>query len=115
MVIDSNVWHQGHEECNKICTIKSLNLSCSDNNTPVRAVFKFDINLPRNVYIIGFCKSCFNVTQIDITCTLDIRSVKSEPLSTHNEEITTSKMISKSSGKWFLSLFTYLVSLLRKK
>lgn len=112
MIIDSNVWHQGHEECNKICTIKSRNTSCVDNNSAVLAVFKFDINLPKNGYAFGSCKSCLNVTQIDIICTIDIRSVKSE---THNEEITTSKMISKSSGKWFLSLFIYLVFFVEKK
>ena len=80
--------------------------------------FQFDINLTVNAYSFVKCKSCFNITQINITCTLNKTSMKFEPHSTQNEEVTTSKMIfepcsnqteeiasemiSKSSGKCFV-------------
>ena len=112
IIIDPNVWYKGQETCNKICTIKSQNLSCSDNNTAARAVFQFDIKqLPINAHNFGLCKSCSNVTQINITCKFDIRSVKFEPHMTQHEEITTEKMILNSSGKCFsLSFFSLSVS-----
>ena len=130
IIIDPNVWHQEHDECNKICTIQSQNLSCFDTHTAVRAVFQFDINLPVNMYSFGVCKSCFNITQINITCMSDTRSMKSEPQSTQRVEITTSKiisesystqnegvtskMISKCSGKFFSLSLSCLSSSLRK-
>lgn len=126
IIIDSNVWHPEHEDCNKICTIQTQDLSCSDTHTAVRAVFQFDINIPVNSYSFGVCQSCFNITQINITCMFNIRSKTSEPQSTQTVEITTSKiisesnatqneeitskMISKCSGKFFSP---YLVCLLR--
>ena len=110
------MWYEDYEDCNKICTIKSQNLSCFDPPTKVKAVLQFDINLPVNTYSFGTCKSCFNFTLINITCTLVIKSTKfepcstqneetitskiiSEPFSTQNEELTTSYKLSKSSGK----------------
>lgn len=117
LIIDPSVWHQEHEECNKICTIRLQSLPCSDNDTRGIAVFQFDINLPVHMYTYGKCKSCFNITKINITCML----LTSEPHSIQNEEITTwkiitdpystdnEKIISKNSGKCFLSL-SYLVN-----
>ncbi|XP_022297581.2 uncharacterized protein LOC111106971 [Crassostrea virginica] len=92
---DLNVWHQTQEECNKICTIKSQNVSCSDPDIGM-ARFQFDVNLPVNTYSFGKCKLCFNITQINITCMLNKTSMNSEPHSTENEEITTSKIIYES-------------------
>ena len=96
MIIDLNAWHQTQEECNKICIIKSQNASCSDPDKSGMAWFQFDINLPVNMYSFGKCKSCFNITQINTTCMLNKTSIISEPHSTENEEITTSKMIYES-------------------
>ena len=96
MIIDPNVLHEEHEECSKICIIKSQNLSCSNNETAVKALFQFDINLPKNAYSFGKCRSCFNVTQINITCILDKTSMKYEPYSTKNKEITTAEIIYES-------------------
>lgn len=114
IIIDLSVWHQKHEECNRICTIKSQNVSCSNRDKAVISRFQFDINLPVNVFRAGKCKSCFNVTHITITCKLNQTSMKSEPKTTQNGEIFTAEMKSKSSGKCFLCLCAYLFCILSK-
>ena len=93
IILDLNVWHQTQEECNKICTITTQNASCSDPDKLGITRFQFDINLPKSAYSFGKCKSCFNITQINITCMLNKTSMNSEPHSTKNEEITASKII----------------------
>lgn len=95
-MIDLNVWHQKHEECKEICTITAQNQSCSDPTSAVISSFKFDINLPVNTYSTGTCQSCFNISQINITCKLDIKSMNSEIPTTQNMEITTAEMISET-------------------
>ena len=89
------MWHEQHKECNRICIIKSQNLSCFDNasDSDVRAAFKFDINLPISTYYFGKCKSCFNITQINITCLLNKTRMEYESHSIQNKEITTAKII----------------------
>lgn len=110
IIIDLNVWNQDHKGCNRICTIKSENLTCSDTDM-VKSLFQFDINLPVNVFSTGTCKSCFNITEITITCKLNMTNMQSESHSTQNLEITTAEMKSRSSGKFFLC-FRFFVFLL---
>lgn len=110
-----SMWHQNHEECKGMCTIKTKSLPCSDPDNGVRVQFHFNVKLPVNAYNFGTCKSCLNITQISITCMLGIRSTATEPNSTQNEEITTPKMISKSSGKMFLSFFIMSMSYSSRK
>lgn len=89
-----DVWHEGHKECNRTCTMKSQNISCSDNNTAIKAVFQFDITLPVSTYNFGKCHSCFNITLIDVLCKLNVTNMKAELSSTQSVQITTSEMTS---------------------